>query len=97
MIYQWSSCEFDAVIVRSATKLTKDVIEASNGVKVIGRAGVGGTILILSMQGICGIPVVNALKLAQFVVELTIVIFFPAFVIFQGQMLALESINGKNQ
>ena len=34
--------EFDAVIVRSATKLTKDVIEASkNGIKVIGRAGVG--------------------------------------------------------
>jgi len=36
---------FDAVVVRSATKLTKDVIEASaidgKGLKFIGRAGVG--------------------------------------------------------
>ena len=43
MIYSMEAlAEFDAVIVRSATKLTKDVIEASkNGIKVIGRAGVG--------------------------------------------------------
>jgi phosphoglycerate dehydrogenase-like enzyme len=37
--------DFDAVVVRSATKLTKDVIEASvndgHGLKFIGRAGVG--------------------------------------------------------
>lgn len=37
--------DFDAVVVRSATKLTKDVIEASaidgKGLKFIGRAGVG--------------------------------------------------------
>ena len=33
--------DYDALIVRSATKVTKDVIEASENLKVIGRAGVG--------------------------------------------------------
>jgi D-3-phosphoglycerate dehydrogenase len=33
--------EYDALIVRSATKVTKDVIAAANKLKVIGRAGVG--------------------------------------------------------
>lgn len=32
---------YDAVIVRSATKLTKEVIDSAGGLKVIGRAGVG--------------------------------------------------------
>jgi len=32
---------FDAIIVRSRTKLTKDVIDTGNSLKVIGRAGVG--------------------------------------------------------
>jgi D-3-phosphoglycerate dehydrogenase len=33
--------EYDGIIVRSATKVTKDVIEAGKTLKVIGRAGVG--------------------------------------------------------
>lgn len=33
--------DFDAVIVRSATKLTREIIEAGKSLKVIGRAGVG--------------------------------------------------------
>ncbi len=33
--------EYDALIVRSATKVTKDIIDASERLKVIGRAGVG--------------------------------------------------------
>lgn len=33
--------EFNAIIVRSATKVTKEVIEAGKNLKVIGRAGVG--------------------------------------------------------
>ena len=33
--------DYDAIIVRSATKLTKDVIEEGHHLKVIGRAGVG--------------------------------------------------------
>ncbi|MEM2025914.1 MAG: hydroxyacid dehydrogenase, partial [Desulfurococcaceae archaeon] len=33
--------EFDAIIVRSKTKLTRDVIAEANSLRVIGRAGVG--------------------------------------------------------
>jgi D-3-phosphoglycerate dehydrogenase len=33
--------DYDAIVVRSATKLTKDIIEAATNLKVIGRAGVG--------------------------------------------------------
>ena len=33
--------DYDALIVRSETKVTKDIIEASKKLKVIGRAGVG--------------------------------------------------------
>jgi D-3-phosphoglycerate dehydrogenase len=33
--------DFDAIIVRSATKVTKEVIEAAKNLKVIGRAGIG--------------------------------------------------------
>ncbi len=33
--------DFDAVIIRSGTKLTKDLIEAADKLRVIGRAGVG--------------------------------------------------------
>src|SRR4029078_8543688 len=32
---------YDAIVVRSATKLTADVIERADRLKVIGRAGVG--------------------------------------------------------
>ncbi|MDP2907536.1 MAG: phosphoglycerate dehydrogenase, partial [Nanoarchaeota archaeon] len=33
--------DYDALIVRSSTKVTKDIINASQKLKVIGRAGVG--------------------------------------------------------
>ncbi|MCX7857623.1 MAG: phosphoglycerate dehydrogenase [Deltaproteobacteria bacterium] len=33
--------DYDALIVRSATKVTKDVIEGANRLKIIGRAGIG--------------------------------------------------------
>ena len=33
--------DYDALVVRSGTKVTKDVIEAAKNLKVIGRAGVG--------------------------------------------------------
>ncbi len=33
--------EYDALIVRSATKVTKDIIEKADKLKVIGRAGIG--------------------------------------------------------
>lgn len=33
--------DYDAIIVRSATKVTKEIIEAAKNLKVIGRAGIG--------------------------------------------------------
>ena len=33
--------DYDAIIIRSETKLTKDIIEAGKNLKIIGRAGVG--------------------------------------------------------
>ena len=33
--------EYDAVVVRSATKITKDIIAKGDKLKVIGRAGIG--------------------------------------------------------
>src|SRR5699024_3683364 len=33
--------EFDAIVVRSATKVTAEVIDAGTSLRVIGRAGVG--------------------------------------------------------
>lgn len=65
--------EFDAIIVRSATKLPKDVIESSTNLKVIGRAGVGVDNIDLEAAGKEGIVVVNAPHAStQSVVELTI-------------------------
>ena len=66
--------EFDAIIVRSATKLDAAVIAASGDrLKVIGRAGVGVDNIDLEAAGQCGIPVVNAPRAStQSVVELTL-------------------------
>ena len=65
--------EFDAIIVRSATKLPQDVIEANANLKVIGRAGVGVDNIDLEAAGKEGIVVVNAPHAStQSVVELTI-------------------------
>ena len=65
---------FDAVIVRSATKITAEVITASKpSLSVIGRAGVGVDNIDLEAAGKAGIPVVNAPRAStQSVVELTI-------------------------
>jgi D-3-phosphoglycerate dehydrogenase len=69
--------EFDAIIVRSATKLTSEVISASaeggGKLKVIGRAGVGVDNIELSAATKHGIAVVNAPRAStQSVIELTI-------------------------
>ena len=64
---------FDAIIVRSATKLSSDVIAASRSLKVVGRAGVGVDNIDLKAAGSAGIMVVNAPNAStQSVVELTI-------------------------
>ena len=65
--------DFDAVIVRSATKLTDLVIKNSSNLKVIARAGVGVDNIDLLAAGSANIPVVNAPRAStQSVVELTI-------------------------
>jgi len=65
--------KFDAIIVRSATKLTAEVIAESSGLSVIGRAGVGVDNIDLEAAGIAGIKVVNAPRAStNSVVELTI-------------------------
>ena len=66
--------EFDAIIVRSATKLPADVISASGDrLAVIGRAGVGVDNIDIASAAEAGIPVVNAPRAStQSVVELTI-------------------------
>jgi len=65
---------FDAIVVRSATKLPAEVIAAtSDRLKVIGRAGVGVDNIDIKAAAAAGIPVVNAPRAStQSVVELTI-------------------------
>jgi len=65
---------FDAIIVRSATKLPAEVISATGErLKVIGRAGVGVDNIDIKAAAEAGIPVVNAPRAStQSVVELTI-------------------------
>ena len=66
--------EFDAVIVRSATKLTREILEASQPrLKVVARAGVGVDNIDVKAASEFGIPVVNSPRSStQSVVELTI-------------------------
>ncbi len=49
----------DAIIIRSATKLTKDVLESADSLKVIARAGVGLDNVDLETAKSKGIEVVN--------------------------------------
>ncbi|KGX91981.1 3-phosphoglycerate dehydrogenase [Pontibacillus halophilus JSM 076056 = DSM 19796] len=52
--------KYDALIVRSQTKVTKEIIEAGSQLKVIGRAGVGVDNIDLDAATEKGIIVVNA-------------------------------------
>ena len=64
---------FDAVVIRSATKLTKDIIEAAPSLRLIGRAGVGVDNIDLDAASSAGILVCNTPSAStQSVVELTI-------------------------
>ena len=51
--------DFDAIVVRSATKVTREVIEAGKNLKVIGRAGVGLDNIDRTAAGEKGIEVLN--------------------------------------
>ena len=50
---------YDALLIRSATKVTKDVINAATRLKVIGRAGVGVDNIDVQAATRNGILVVN--------------------------------------
>ena len=52
--------EYDAIVVRSATKLTADVIDRATNLKVIGRAGVGVDNVDVEAATRRGIVVANA-------------------------------------
>lgn len=52
--------EFDAIIVRSRTKVTREVIEAAESLKIIARAGVGVDNVDVQAATEKGIMVVNA-------------------------------------
>ncbi len=52
--------DYDALIVRSRTKVTRDVIERAEKLKIIGRAGVGVDNIDVSFATERGIVVVNA-------------------------------------
>jgi len=51
--------EYDAIIIRSETKLKADIIEAGNRLKVIGRAGIGLDNVDLSAATKKGVVVMN--------------------------------------
>jgi D-3-phosphoglycerate dehydrogenase len=51
---------YDAIVVRSATRLTADLIERAERLKVIGRAGVGVDNVDVDAATRCGIIVANA-------------------------------------
>lgn len=51
--------DYDALLVRSATKVTRDVIEAASKLKIIGRAGVGLDNVDVEAASKKGIIVVN--------------------------------------
>ena len=64
---------YDALIVRSRTKVTREIIEAGEKLKAIGRAGVGLDNIDLETAGKRGIAVLNTPEaLADAVAELTI-------------------------
>src|SRR3990172_3292660 len=53
-------CNYDALVVRSQTKVTSSIIEAGKKLQVIGRAGVGVDNIDVEAATRCGIIVVNA-------------------------------------
>lgn len=64
--------DYDAIIVRSATKITKEIIDANTHLKLIGRAGVGVDNIEVAHAETHGITVVNTPAAASLsVAELT--------------------------
>ncbi len=52
--------DYDALMVRSQTKVTKKILEAGKKVKIVGRAGVGGDNIDIEAATQAGVIVVNS-------------------------------------
>ena len=52
--------DFDGLIVRSASKVTKEVIERAKKLKIVGRAGVGTDNIDINAATAHGIMVINS-------------------------------------
>jgi D-3-phosphoglycerate dehydrogenase / 2-oxoglutarate reductase len=85
--------EFDAIIVRSATKVTKPVIEAGTRLKVIARGGVGLDNIDVETAKMHHIQVLNTPKASSIsVAELTI-----AHLMSLGRFLPMTNITMRNK
>ncbi|MHA1940900.1 MAG: hydroxyacid dehydrogenase [Candidatus Hodarchaeales archaeon] len=83
--------KYDAVIVRSATKIPREVIEAGSQLKVIGRAGVGVDNIDVEAATEKGIYVVNSPRASTIsVAEMTI-----ALILALGRKVVEASIKTK--
>ncbi len=81
--------DFDAIIVRSATKVTKEVIDAGTRLKVIARGGVGLDNIDVAHAKAKGITVLNTPKASSIsVAELTI-----AHLMSLGRFLPMSNIS----
>jgi D-3-phosphoglycerate dehydrogenase len=85
--------DYDAIIVRSATKVTKEVIDAGTRLKVIARGGVGLDNIDVEHATIKGIKVLNTPKASSIsVAELTI-----AHLMSLGRFLPMSNIAMRNK
>ena len=58
------AADFDAIIVRSATKITRPVFEAAKQLKAVGRAGIGVDNIDVEAATEHGVVVINTLSAA---------------------------------
>ena len=96
--------EYDAIIVRGRTKVTRDVIEAGKSLKVIARSGVGLDNVDLAYAKENGITVINSpegpsVSVAELVFALALAVIrkvaFADQGIRQGQWLKKQSKGGE--
>src|SRR3954470_9144302 len=52
--------DYDAIVGRSATKISKELLERATNLKVVGRAGVGVDNVAMDVATSLGIAVINA-------------------------------------
>ncbi len=76
LIQMLSSGEYVALLVRSATKVNRNVIEKSVGLKAIGRAGIGVDNIDVKSATERGIVVMNTLGAANTTAEHTVALIF---------------------